>query len=242
MRKPIEASPKEARAMSGQHREALLSSSGTQRASGPEAARGGGSGPLDARDLAVLSSAAERMRALRRVTRLALANGWGFAACALFCLPFAAFDAALLPVVIVLGAAAFVELRGAIMLRRCDLRAPRWLALNQLALLGAIAVYCAIGAASALHAPSPAAQLRGAAPDVFDQLQGSMPGLTAGNGAIDSAYHVLVLTFYGAVFAASVLYQGGCAYYYRSRAALLRAHVSETPAWVLEVERRLNGW
>src|SRR5262245_11850949 len=103
-------------------RDPALGSSGTHRAQPPNQAD-----PLGPRELELLARAGERMRALRRAQWLAYTNGGALLFCALACVPFALFDATLLLPASVLGACGAVELRGAIMLRKLDLRAPRWL-------------------------------------------------------------------------------------------------------------------
>jgi hypothetical protein len=217
-------------------REPEFKSSGTHRApQAPDA-----TGPLSARDLELLSRAGERMRSLRRALWLAYMNGSTLLLCAFACAPFALFDAALLWPALALGASGAAELRGARMLRDRDLRAPRWLAANQLVLLALIAVYCAFGAVRALHG-SVADELSSAAPGVTEQLRDVMPGLDVSSETLDPAFRALAVAFYAAVFAACALYQGLCARYYRARAAVLRAFVDETPAWVMDVQRRLEG-
>jgi hypothetical protein len=217
-------------------RDPELKSSGTHRAPPTEAA----SGPLGARDLELLARAGERMRSLRRALWLAYMNGSTLLLCGFACVPFALFDASLLLPALVLCASGAAELRGARMLRDHDLRAPRWLASNQLVLLALVAAYCAFGAYRALHA-SVADELSSAAPDATDQLRDMMPALDLSAETLDRGYRTLVVAFYAAVFAACALYQGLCARYYRTRAAVLRAFLDETPAWVMEVQRRLNG-
>jgi hypothetical protein len=218
-------------------REPEFSTSGTHRAP----LQPGAVGPLDARDLELLARAGERMRSLRRALWLAYMNGSTLLFCALACAPFVLFDATLLLPTLVLGASGAAELRGARMLRNRDLRAPRWLAANQLVLLALLALYCAVSGVRALHAPSVANELSSSAPAAADQLRDVLPGLDLSEQTFDRGYRTLVVLFYVAVFVGCALYQGLCAHYYRTRAAVLRAFVDETPAWVLEAQRRLNG-
>jgi hypothetical protein len=213
-------------------RDPELKSSGTHRASQSD-------GPLGARDLELLARAGERMRSLRRALWLAYTNGCTLLLCAVACLPFALFDASLLLPALVLGASGAAELRGARLLRDRDLRAPRWLAANQLVLLAMIAAYCAFSAVTALHAD--VADELSSASGAAEQLRDAMPGIDLSADALDRGYRALVVAFYAAVFAGCALYQGLCARYYRTRAAVLRALVDETPAWVFEVQRRLDG-
>jgi hypothetical protein len=195
--------------------------------------------PLGARELDLLAAGAARARSLRRASWLAYANGSTLLACALACLPFALLDDRwLLLAVIALGAGGAAELRGARMLRRHDLRAPNWLAANQLALLALIAVYCG---AHALGVANGVSELKDASPALADQLRDVAATFDVDEHAIDSALRAAIKLFYASVFVACALYQGLCAHYYRTRGAVLRAFVAETPAWVREALRRLSG-
>jgi hypothetical protein len=201
-------------------------------------------GPLDANDLALLEQAGERRRKLGHALRLARLNGWTLLLCALPCLPFALLDPALLPVGLALLAIGAAELRGARWLRQLDQRAPRWLGYNQLVLLALIGVYCGIGVYHGLHASSPTVDLARDYPDLAAHLPELGDDLGAGKGPdlLSGAYKAAMVGFYLALFAACALYQGCCAYFYFTRAPLLRAHREQTPPWVLQVQRRLLGW
>jgi hypothetical protein len=204
--------------------------------------RGTQDGPLSAEDLALLERVFERRRAFNRGVTLARTNGWTLIATALLCLPFVASDASTVLGALVLAGSGIAELRGARMLRELDLRAPKWLGTNQLVLLFAIALYCASGVYSSLHAPSPIADLAQRFPDLAGRL-GELDGSTGdGAAAIDHSYRLTAVGFYLAVLVACALYQGLCARYYFTRAAPLRAHLEQTPAWALQAQRRLLGW
>jgi hypothetical protein len=198
-------------------------------------------GPLSEQDFALLERAFERRRVLARGVTLARANGYSVLATGLLCLPFAAFDRWLLLAALVLSGSGVAELRGARMLQQLDLRAPRWLGLNQLVLLLAIALYCAANIYAGLSAPSPTAEIAQEHPDLAGQLSGLAENLSAGSG-VDHAYRTAMVGFYLALLGACALYQGFCARYYFSRAPLLRAQLEQTPAWVLRAQRRLLGW
>jgi hypothetical protein len=198
-------------------------------------------GPLTEQDFALLAQAGRRSRALRGATRLATMNGVSLIVCGMACLIGALFDVWLLFAALVLCASAAVELRGARMLRELDLRAPRLLAMNQLALWLAIAVYCAAQVVSGLRANTGVQDIARAYPQLAEPMRDALSANGLEMDAIDSAYRGALVLFYGAVLAASALYQGACAYYYWKRSALVRAQRAETPAWVLEVERRLQA-
>jgi hypothetical protein len=98
-----------------------------------------------------------------------------------------------------------------------------------------------VNAVRALNAPSVAAELKNSAPDLAEQLRDAASEYGLSEDAFDTGYRSALALFYVAVFGACALYQGFCAHYYRTRAALLRAYIDETPAWVREAQRRLSG-
>lgn len=226
----------------------------TARAQSIDAAAGGGiggaagggagpaRGPLSEADLVQLERAAVRLRSLRRAVTLARFHALSMFALALLCVPFAVFDRSTVFVALVLAASGASELRGARLLAALDARGPRWLGGQQLALLAAIAVYCAAAIHTGLATDSVSAELARSHPDLAQMLDGEGRAQTEQLvGAIDGAYRAAVIGFYLTVLLASALYQGAAAYFHFSRAALLRAHVSATPAWVHEAMRRLLG-
>jgi hypothetical protein len=210
-------------------------------AAGERGAAGVSDGPLSERDFALLAAAGRRSRALRRAARLATTNGVSLIVCAMLCLFGAAFEAWLLGAAVVLGASAAVELRGADMLRKLDARAPRWLALNQGALWIAIAIYCAAQVVSGLRSGSGVDEIARAYPQLAEPMRDALKANGMSLDALDTAYRGAVVFFYAAVLGVSALYQGSCAYYYWTRAPILEAQRAETPAWVLEAERRLRA-
>ena len=187
-------------------------------------------GPLSEHDFNVLARVGERSRALRRASALSTTNGSSLLVCAFATLLCAPFYPWLLCTALVLGASGFAELRGGRMLRKLDLRAPRWLAINQLALLGVIAIYCGVQIASGLRASSGLQDVTGAYPDLAGPTHDALQSIGVGADTVDSLYRGALVVFYGAVFGVSALYQGGCAYYYAKRGALLRAQRREAPA------------
>ena len=204
-----------------------------------DAAAAGRSQALSPAQEQALAQASDRARTLQRAGKLAKFNGWSVAACALLSLPLALFDAWALVAAAVLGTSAYVELWGARLFQQRDLRAPRVLALNQLALLGVVLAYCATRIHSALTGPSLEEKLAHEQPDLM-QLLGdtSDPATRDLLLGLSDLYTVLMLSIYGAVMVASVLFQGGCAAYYYTRLSHLRAYLQQTPPWVVRVERR----
>jgi hypothetical protein len=206
----------------------------------PQAAQG----PLDARQLEQVAQAGERRRRLGLPVGLARGNGFTLIAAGLLCLPFAALEPPLVLVGLALLALGAVELRGAAMWKRLDLRAPRLLAYNQLALFVIVAIYCAVHAYQGVHAPPPSLDLGGLDPELSSQVRdlGGALGHDDPSAAVGSALKIGIVAFYVFLALACGAYQGACAYFYLSRGALMREHLERTPAWVMELERRWSGW
>ncbi len=199
-------------------------------------------GPLGPQDVTLLERAWQRRQKLGRARALARFNGLSLIATAVLCLPFAALDASLLWVALALLAVGAAELRGARLLQRLDLRAPRWLGWNQLVLLLLVGLYCALSALQGLAAHGPTLDLARDYPDLAAQMPELRDGLGMGSDSFGHAYRALVVVFYLALFGACALYQGFCARYYFALSAQLQAHLEQTPAWVLRLQRRLLGW
>ena len=198
---------------------------------------GSASGPLSSEDLRVLDRVFARRKSLARAVTLALGNAVFALVSACFCIPFSFLDPSLLLVAVVLAATGVVELKGSRMLRALDTRAPKWLALNQVALFLAIAVYCGFAISNGMR-PSPSA---GAGSDALGEFGESL-GAVSGSGLLDHAYTGALIGVYVVLLLACGLYQGACAWFYASRAPVLRAHRAESPSWALALERRLLGW
>ena len=183
-------------------------------------------GPLSAEHLNQLAIARQRGKSIRRAVAVASFNGWTaglFAAVSLVCGVFSLVG-------FLLGAAlaiaAYNEFRGAQELRRFDEGASRRLGLNQVGLCAALVLYGAWGVYSTYSTSSAyAAALAGSAQAA--QLVGS----------IERLEKTVSLGVYGGLIVLSILFQGGTAWYYFTRRRVLRAYISETPAWILELER-----
>lgn len=195
-----------------------------------------------------LERARERLRRIGRAVLLARVHGVSFVSCGLLCLPLALFDASAGWLALVFSCAGAGELHGARLVRALDPRGPRWLCLQQLIVLGAIAVYCAFAIRAGLAQDAISTQLAAAHPDLASLLDSG--ALASGDaaqihdlaGTVDSVYRVAVVAFYGLVLGVATVYQGACAWFHASRGRLLSAHASETPRWVAEVQGRVLGW
>lgn len=181
--------------------------------------------PLSSHQLAELSVARTRARKIRRAAGVASFSGWSMMAFAGLTLLGALFGS--VQAIVVGGALGLVgwnELRGATMLRRFDERAPRLLGFNQIALGVLIVAYSAWSLWSGLSSP-PLASLGGSTGD---------PEMDA---MISDLARVITISLYATLAVVGVVVPGLTALYYFSRAKLLRAFESQTPAWVIQAMR-----
>ena len=102
------------------------------------------SGPLSAAHLGELKAARGRAKKIRRVVAVAMFNGWTLAFAAAISLVILVFDRSLINLVLVAIITVFAvnELRGAAGVKRFEPASARMMGWNQLALAGAVLVYC----------------------------------------------------------------------------------------------------
>ncbi len=159
---------------------------------------------------------------LTRASRMASFNGGSMLVLAFLCAPFALMDMTNALVAAVLAVLGGIELRGRTRLQRLDPGAGPMLALNQLALLSAILIYCGWSIYANLTSPGPLAS--------HPELQGLQIDIVG-------LERTIVWTVYGAVAAGSVIYQGLCTLYYFKIGRRVRDYVEQTPPWILELQR-----
>ena len=121
---------------------------------------------------------------------------------------------------------AAVELHSAKRLRRLQPQAARTLGLNQLALAAMLILY----ALWSIHG-----ELTGEG--AYASLKASDAQLAAMLGPIEDLTRMVVLAVYGAVIAVAVLAQGGLAVFYFSRVKHIKAYLTHTPDWILQMQR-----
>lgn len=176
-----------------------------------------------------LRAGAARLRPLRRCSRVAL---WSSLTLIAFGGMSTVFALATLDVggLAVGGAVLGVGVAEAVFrgqLERGDVRAPRRLALNQVALILAVAAYCLVRLTASpdevgalVFSPETAAALADA----------EGPLATMGHD-LETMATGLVRIVYGVMLAVIVLAQGSLALYYATRRRALVAYVDETPEW-----------
>lgn len=123
-----------------------------------------------------------------------------------------------------LVAVAANEYRGAVLLGRLHHGAPIRLALGQVVLGSMIIGYCLW---AIIHTETSAALSDPQLQEILADYEGLLKGMTA--------------LVYGAVMAATVLFQGLAALYYLTRGKQILNYVSQTPNWIVEIDRLRAG-
>lgn len=183
--------------------------------------------PLTPEQLELVAQATMRSKKLRRAQIVATLDTGFTACCALTTLLCGIFSLTALLLGLALSLTALNGYRGLRLLKRWDLRAPRILALNQLLLAGLVTLYalfCIYDAS--IHPP-------------FTATTNTDPEL---NSLLQPYEHLttkLVQGFYLAVIVGTLLTQGFTAVYYWSRQKHLRAYLTETPDWILQLQTTL---
>jgi hypothetical protein len=193
----------------------------------PQADRAEG-GPLTAQHHRELAQARQSARAITKAARVATFNGWATAVVAVLSAPFALFSISGALVFIGLSVVAYNELRGRNRLVQFDRSAAMSLGWNQLALLAIIVVYCLWAIQSNLNEAKAVTAELGAYSDL-ESVLGSPE-------QIESLARKIVFLFYGAVIAASVVFQGLTALYYFSRRKHIDAYIADTPEWIRQLQ------
>lgn len=179
-----------------------------------------------------IKTADHRAHKITAAAKVAAFNGWSLAVMACLsalltigAIPFTGsisfFSAA---VTLALGFLAFNEFKGRTGLLNFDPRAATLLGRNQIGLIIAIFIYCAVQAYYGLH---PSQELQ----NHYDQLE--QLGMSNMQGLSDMLY----IAIYGSVAVASLLVQGFNAAYYFRRKKMIQLYHYHTPDWVIELKR-----
>lgn len=185
--------------------------------------------PLTSDHFAALADARVRARKVFRAASIATAGGWTtaiFAALALVVALLSLFLGAADPASIALGAGmggiAFNEFRGAALLRRFDVRAPKRLALGQLVFGAMICAYAGWSIAAAFRA-TPVVETTD--PQVAEMLA---------EMNLDGISRSITVAVYSAVSLMGLVVPGVTALYYQTRARHVRLFLAGTPAWAVQ--------
>jgi hypothetical protein len=201
-------------------------------ASAPSATSSPPTSPFSPEHLQQLGLARQRGRKIRRAAGVAVFNGYTIAIFAGLSLLIGLFSLTSLLIGIALAVVAYNEFAGAKLLRQLDLRGPRRLGFNQLALCAVLITYAVWSIYSTFAGPSPYATALG---DVGPDSPAA--GLVA---SIEGLHTTITLALYGGLIVGSVIFQGATAAYYFTRARYIRAYLAETPEWIQQFERGLS--
>jgi hypothetical protein len=122
---------------------------------------------------------------------------------------------------------AWGEFRGRAMLRRFKLHGCHVLGWNQLILMSMVIVYAGWMLAAAVWGPSP-----------YDEDIARESMLAGPLGSINELYRIISMAIYGGLIAGTLIFQGLNSLYYFTRRKHVEAYLSETPQWVVELQRR----
>ena len=192
----------------------------------PELPSAGG-GPLSADHLNALADARLRSKKVRRAAGVATVGGWTMGLFAAITFVGGLFgDWIALALGIGLGVVAVNELRGAAKLRRFEVDGTRLLGWNQIGLGAMLVAYAAWSLWSALSHPM--LEQVGATGDAdMDAMIGRISTMASWG-------------LYGGVAVIGVVGPGLTAWYYFTRAKVVRKMVEGTPAWVIAAMRATN--
>jgi hypothetical protein len=112
-------------------------------------------------------------------------------------------------------------------LRKLDLRAPRFLAANQLVLAALIVLY----ACWSLHSSGSSSSA-----DTTGMSASDVQAMNQMIGPVNEIAHSVSVLLFGSLLIAAV-FEGGMAWYYYSKAEPLREYLAETPEWILQMQR-----
>ena len=161
--------------------------------------------------------------ALRKVLKISRLNGWSVAIfaglCTLISLAFGDLVGGGIGVLVV--ASGIMEIHGHRLLKRRDSAGLTWLVRSQLFLLSVILVY----AVSQLFSFDSEYILSNLTPDLEALLKES--GIS--RAEIVPLVQTFFRAFYGAVILATVIYQGGMAFYYRRKSPLVAEVLAQQP-------------
>ncbi len=125
---------------------------------------------------------------------------------------------------VALGAVAFNELRGGLMVRRFEPRGARALGYNQFFLGAVIVSYASWSLYAALRQPLLASAGGSTGDPKLDEMVRSLTAL-------------VTYGLYGSLFVIGIVVPSLTAWYYFSRERLVRAMIEKTPHWVIEAMR-----
>lgn len=180
--------------------------------------------------LAQLRASSRAQSNIRRAISVAMFDGSTIAIFAGLTLLFGLTDLPSILLAAAMATIAIIELRAAARLKALDLSALKTLMWNQIAFGSLLFTYGAIQLARCLTGPSPYAAALASEPQLQEML-----------GPVEEIVKLILYAVYGGLMLVAILGQGGMAWYYASRKKILQQYLSNTPNWVLDIQRAVAG-
>lgn len=163
------------------------------------------------------------MKGIRRGVTMALFDGWSIAVFAILTFIGGIFGAVGFLLGALMGVIAFVELYHANRLRSLDLRAARALMINQ------IFFACLLIAYAGWNLSFPAA--------MSAEIQASARDLKSIGIDFESMNRAINQLVYGGLIVVAIFGQGSLALFYWRRQKMVREYLSQTPQWIVQMQR-----
>lgn len=179
--------------------------------------------PLSPEQQRQLTDAVAQSTKIRAAARIATFNGWTIGFFAVISLLFAYSSLTALIMGLGLGWIAWNEFKGRDRIRTLDPTAPTFLGKNQLGFMGLVVVYAIWSIYRTLTEPMP----------YLDEIEEAL-------GPIGDVVTSITVSVYLIVILLTVLFQGLNARYYFARKAMIDEYLSETPDWIVEIQRNIG--
>ncbi|MFA7237180.1 MAG: hypothetical protein WC058_09970 [Phycisphaeraceae bacterium] len=180
-----------------------------------------GAGSLDEASRQQIKDARVRRKRIDRVCGLATFNGWSATILAALSMLIVLFDPLSILAVLVLGTVAFVEFHGRNRVKQLDERGLSMLAANQASFGIIIILYACWQLIFIAGGSDPHLQELIEVGDVGKQIA--------------DLEQTLSLIVYASLIPATIIFQGGMAWFYLRSRKTLRAFIADTPPWVIDV-------
>ena len=188
--------------------------------------------PLAPEHFDLIASSLRRSRKLHKAARVARFNGMTMIVFAVLSLAFGLGSPTDLFLGLVLGIVAVRELMAAKRLDMLKLDAPRSLAISEGILACGLVTYAALKIAQAFH-PDPATT---AQVQQLDAVLGS-----DGSQSLSHMVSTITIVAYIGLAVGSIITQGLLVLYYLKRGRMLQGYLSQTPAWIVQLERTIRS-
>jgi hypothetical protein len=182
--------------------------------------------PLSAEHLQQLEAARKLGRKIAKAVSVALFDGWAVATFATLTFLLGLMSVPGMLMGAGMGVVAWLELRGARGLRRLDPAAARLLGYNQVGLGSILIVYALWGIIRELTGAGEYAEMAAADPQLADMLK-----------PVENITRMLSLGVNFGLIAVALIAQGSLAAYYFTRIKYIRAYVTQTPPWIVAVQK-----